>query len=264
MTQTTVHSSAIVEDGAILGANVSIGPFCHVGRDVTLHDDVVLKSHVVIEGKTSIGANTVVCAFTALGGPPQHLGCKGEGARLQIGQRNMIREHVTINRGTRDGRGETAVGDDCFIMTGAHIAHDCTVADNVIFANNATLGGHVVVCKGAFLGGLSAIHQNCRIGAYSFIGGCAAVPTDVIPFGSAIGNHAELAGLNIVGMRRRGVARSVIFAVRDAYKMLFDPEKPFSERVADVHEKHKECEEVAQILAFINADTKRPLMAPRK
>lgn len=259
-----VHPTAIIEEGAVLGDNVHIGAFCHVGSHVTLKDGVNLKSHVSVDGRTEIGQDTIVHPFTVLGGPPQHLGYKEEETKLLIGDRNIIREHVTMNTGTKEGRGQTVIGDGGFFMIGTHIAHDCIIGDNVIFANNATLGGHVVVEEGAFLGGLCAVHQFCRIGAFSFVGGCAAVPTDVIPFGSAIGNHAELAGLNIVGMKRRGVPRSVIFDVRDAYRMLFSDERSLQERIEIVATKHENCVEVNRILDFIRLGAKRPIMLPRK
>lgn len=259
-----IHPTATIEDGASLGKNVLIGPFCYVGGETVLGDDVRLKSHVVVEGRTRIGDGTVVHPFAVLGGTPQHLSYRDENTSLIIGKNNIIREHVTMNVATAEMGGVTEIGSNSFFMTGAHVAHDCRVGDNVIFANNATLGGHVVVEEGAFLGGLCAVHQFCRVGAFSFIGGCAAVPTDVIPYGSAIGNHAELAGLNIIGMKRRGIARSVIFDVRDAYKILFSDEGSFSQRLADVTAKHRQCPEVDRILKFIHSDTKRPLMAPRR
>ena len=198
-----------------------------------------------------------------LGGPQQHLGYKNEETSLKIGARTIIREHVTMNIGTAAGRGETVVGAGGMFMTGAHVAHDCIVGDNAIFANNATLGGHVTVGDNVFLGGLCAIHQYCRIGSYAFIGGCAAVLMDVIPYASAIGNHARLAGLNIVGMKRRGTPRRTIHQLRSAYRDLFEASGVFAERLDGVASQYGDLDEVRRILDFIRADTHRPLMFPR-
>ncbi len=257
-----IHPTAIVEEGACLGEGVSIGPYCRVGSAVSLGAGVELKSHVVIDGRTEIGARTVIHPFAVLGGPPQHLGFRGEDTRLKVGADCILREHATLNLGTVAGRSETVIGDKCFLMTGAHVAHDCIVGSNVIFANNATLGGHVVVGDHVFLGGLCAIHQFCRIGSYAFIGGCAAVPTDVIPYASATGNHAQLSGLNIVGMKRRGMSRAAIHDLRAAYRMLFSDDASFQERLDAVEIKYAQSDEVMRVVNFIKEDTRRPLMAP--
>ena len=258
-----VHSTAIIHDGAKIGA-ATIGPHCIVGPDVVLSDDVILASHVVIEGATSIGARTKVHAFSVLGSAPQHLGYKGEDTRLIIGEDNTIREHVTMNRGTAAGGGTTLVGDGGYFMTGAHIAHDCLVGNHVIFANNATLGGHVVVGDRAFLGGLCAVHQHCRIGEFAFVGGCAAVTNDVIPYASAVGNHANLVGLNIIGLKRRGILRDAIHDLRAAYRLLFEGEGTFSERIEQVRSAYGKRPEVSRILDFIDAGEARPIMTPAR
>lgn len=260
----SIHPTACVEDGAELGEGVDIGPMCHVGALARLQDGVTLKSHVVVMGATEIGPRTTVYPFTVLGGPPQHLGFKGGNTQLMIGADVIIREHVTMNSGTHDGGGVTRVGDRGYFMVGAHIAHDCQVGEEVIFANNATLGGHVRVEEGAFLGGLCAIHQNSRIGAFAFIGGCAAVAGDVIPYASAFGNHASLEGLNIIGMKRRGMKREAIHALRGAYRLLFANDDTFKERVERVREQYGEVEEVRRILDFIDAAGKRPMLTPAR
>ncbi len=257
-----VHPTAIIEAGARLGAGVTIGPWCRVSAKAALGVGVELKSHVIIDGRTEIGARTIVYPFAVLGGPPQHLGYKGEDTALRIGADCVIREHATANLGTTAGRGETVIGDRCFLMTGAHVAHDCVVGSNVIFANNATLGGHVAIGDHVFLGGLCAIHQFCRVGAYAFIGGCAAVPTDVIPYGSATGNHATLSGLNIVGMKRRGMSRASIHDLRAAFRLLFAEEKSFQERLDEVAAAFAHSADVMRVVDFIREDTRRPLMAP--
>jgi UDP-N-acetylglucosamine acyltransferase len=257
-----IHPTAIVHDGARLGADVEIGPYSIVGAHVTLGDGVRLESHVVIEGETEIGEACVVHPFANLGGPPQHSAHKGELTRLKIGARNIIREHVTMHTGTVHGRGVTVVGSDSLFMAGSHVAHDCIVGDNVIMANAATLGGHVHMADYVFMGGLAAAHQFSRIGRYSFIGGLAAVTKDVIPFGSVWGNHAHLEGLNLVGLRRRGFSRETVNQLRAAYRLLFADEGTFQERLADVAESYANSPEVMEIVSFIQADANRPLCLP--
>lgn len=246
-----------------IGDGVDIGPMCHVGPMAKLHDGVRLISHVVVEGDTEIGARTVVHPFAVLGGPPQHLKYKGERTKLVIGEDAVLREHVTMNAGTVEGGGVTTVGDRGFFMIGSHVAHDCHIGDNVICTNNVAIGGHVEIGDGAFLGALTGVHQFCRIGAFAFIGGCAAVTTDVIPYASALGNRAELAGLNIIGMKRRGMPRDVIHKLRSAYNALFAETDTFKERLERVRADYADCEEVRRIIDFIDADATRPLMAPR-
>lgn len=257
-----IHPTAIVHDGATLGADVEIGPYCVIGQGVRLGDGVRLMSHVVIEGETEIGDLCVVHPFANLGGPPQHSAHKGEPTRLTVGARNTIREHVTMHTGTVGGRGVTVVGADSLFMAGSHVAHDCIVGDNVIMANAATLGGHVHMADFVFMGGLSAAHQYSRIGRYSFIGGLAAVTKDVIPFGSVWGNHAHLEGLNLVGLRRRGFSRETINELRAAYRLLFADEGTFQERLADVAATYAGSGEVMEIVSFIQADANRPLCLP--
>ncbi len=260
-----IHRTAIVEDGAEIGDGAVIGPYCVVGADVQLKPGVVLKSHVVIAGKTTIGAGTIVHPFAVLGGPPQHMQYKGEATRLEIGEDVVIREHVTMNPGTPDGGGVTRIGDRGFFMTATHVAHDCKVGDDVIFANNATLGGHVQVGDNAFLGGLCAIHQHCRIGANAFVGGCAAVSCDIIPYGSAFGNHARLGGLNVIGMKRRNMPRENIRALREAYRLLFVAETgTFRDRLETVRARRADSPEVALVIDFIDNGATRSLMTPAR
>ena len=258
----SIHPTAIIEDGATIADDAIIGPFCHIGPNVTLAEGVVLEAHVVVQGATMIGARTKVHSFSVLGGPPQHLGYQGQDTKLIIGADNTIREHVTMNIGTAEGRGETRVGEGGMFMTGCHIAHDCIIGDRVIFANNATLGGHVTIGDQAFLGGLCAIHQFCRVGYNAFVGGAAAAPTDLIPFGSATGNHANLSGLNIVGMKRRGFNRETIHAIRNAYKDIFHGPGTLQQGITLAEEKYGAFKEVMDIIGFIRADAKRPIMTP--
>ncbi len=258
----TIHPSAIVEPGAQLGVGVSIGPFCHVGPKVALGDGCSLHSHVVVSGRTTIGAKSTVHPFTVLGGPPQHLAHKGEETVLEIGEGNVIREHVSMHTGTVSGGGVTRVGANGLYMANSHVAHDCQFGDNVILANGAAVGGHVAIGDFVFLGGLCALHQFTRIGDYAFIGGGSIVVSDVIPYGSVFGNRAVLNGLNIVGMKRRGIEKSRIHEVRAAYRGLFASDGSFNERVQNVEHAYRHIPEVKRILDFIAAESKRPLMAP--
>lgn len=259
---TGIHPRAIVEDGARIGEGVEIGPFVHVGPNVTLGDRVRLHPHAVVLGHTTVGEETEVMPFAVLGTPPQHLAYKGEVTTLTVGARNQIREHVTIHPGTVQGGGRTVVGNDCLFMVGSHVAHDCIIGDRVIMANNATLGGHIIIGDGVFVSGLVAIHQYTRIGNYSFIGGGAILTGDVIPYGSVFGNRAKLEGLNIVGMKRRGMERQTIHALRAAYRMLFAPEGTLQERIDDCAATYGEVPEVMEIVDFMRSAKDRALCLP--
>ena len=253
---TQVHPTAIVDPAAKLADGVQIGPFCIVGPDVTLGARVRLLSHVVVEGVTTIGEDTEVHAFSSLGGPPQHLGYKGEPTQLIIGARNVIREQVTMNTGTASGRGVTTIGSDGFYMAEAHVAHDCIVGDNVVLAKGATLGGHVDVGNFVFVGGLAAIHQFSRVGRYSFIGGLAAVTKDVIPYGSVWGNHAHLEGLNLVGLKRRGFTAEGIGALKRAYRTLYKSGLSLADAKAELAPQAAESPDVRTLLDFLGTSTR--------
>jgi len=260
---TQIHPSAVVDPKAQLADSVSIGPFCVVGPNVTLGERVVLHSHVVVEGHTSIGEASELFPFASIGHAPQDLKFSGEDSTLRIGCRNRIREHVTMNPGTKGGGLETVVGDDGLFMVGAHVAHDCKVGNGVIMANNATFAGHVEVGDFAIIGGLAAVHQFVRIGAHAMIGGMSGVEQDVIPFGSVMGERANLCGLNIVGLKRRGFDKDAINDMRAAYKMLFGEEGTLQDRAEDVSARFGEEESVRQILSFVQAQSSRGLTKPR-
>ena len=260
---TQIHATAIIEQGARLGEDVLIGPYCSVGGMVELGDGVRLHSHVVVAGKTTIGPNTHVFPFASIGHPPQDLKYKGEESELVIGANNIIREHATMNPGTAGGGMITRIGNNCLFMVGAHVAHDCDIANHVILANNATLAGHVEVDDFAILGGLSAVHQFCRIGRHAMIGGMSGVENDVIPYGSVTGNRARLDGLNIVGLRRRGFSRSEVAAMRKAYRLLFAHEGTMAERLEDVAEMYKDNNAVMDIVGFIRSDSSRAICQPK-
>lgn len=258
-----IHPTAVVDPAARLADDVSIGPYAVVGSRVVLERGVRLGAHVVVEGNTQIGADTVVHAFACIGTPPQFLGHRPEDdTALMIGRNNIIREHVTINVGTREGGGRTSIGDNGFIMTSAHVAHDCHLGDHVIMANCATLGGHVTVGDHVVIGGLSAIHQRVRIGDHAMVGGMTGVDGDVIPFGMVVGNPAHLSGLNIVGLKRRGFKREVIASLREAYRMLFEGTGVFAERLAAAGERFGGLPEAMRMIGFVRAEGERALCQP--
>ena len=258
-----IHSTAIVADGATIGDAVAIGPYCVVGPDVALADGVRLVSHVVVAGRTSIGPNTHVYPFASIGTPPQDMKYKGEPSMLEIGANNIIREQVTMNPGTAGGGMVTRVGNNCLFMVGAHVAHDCVIGNHVILANNATLGGHVSIGDYAILGGLAAVHQFCRVGRHAMVGGMSGVEQDVIPYGSVIGNRARLAGLNVVGLKRRGFSRAEVATLRKAYRLLFAEEGSMAERLNDATEMYKESQAVMEIVDFIRGESSRSICQPR-
>ncbi len=259
-----IHPTAIVDNAASIGENVTIGPYCLIGADVELGDGVEIISHAVVQGRTTVGANTRIFPFASIGHQPQDLKYGGEASTLIIGCNNVIREHVTMNPGTEGGGMETRVGDNCLFMIAAHVAHDCRIEDNVILVNNATLAGHVQVGEWAIIGGLSAIHQFVRIGKHSMVGGKTGVTDDVIPYGSVTGNRARLSGLNLLGLKRRNFSRDVIHNIRKAYRLIFAEEGTFTERIQDVAELFPENEPVMEIVNFIQAETSRSICQPKK
>ncbi|MBF0664640.1 MAG: acyl-ACP--UDP-N-acetylglucosamine O-acyltransferase [Brevundimonas sp.] len=258
----SIHPTAVVDPAARLAAGVEIGPWCIVGPGVELGEGVRLASHVVIQQDTTVGPRTVIHPFSVIGGDPQHGGYKGEPVRLEIGADNVIREHCTFNRGTPDDRKLTTIGSNGLFMTGAHVGHDCIVGDNVTLANHATLGGHARVGSKVFLGGLCAVHQFGRVGQGAIVGGLAAVTRDVIPYGSAWGNHAALHGLNLVGLRRKGYGKDVIRRLLAAYRDLFEGAGTFADRLEAVAAAYADLPEIMEIVAFIREDGKRPLCLP--
>ena len=258
-----VHPSAIVEDGACIAAGVRIGPFCHIGPKVTLAKGVTLMSHVVVQGITEVGEDTLVHPFAVLGGIPQDLKFKGEETTLTIGKRNRIREHVTMNTGTEGGGGVTRVGDDGLFMAGCHIAHDCQLGNNVIVVNNAALAGHCIIEDEVIIGGLSGVHQFVRIGRGAIIGAVTMVTNDVIPHGLVQAPRGVLDGLNLVGLKRRGVARSDITALRAAFQMLAQGEGAFQDRARRLGEE-TESNYVRQIVDFVTGSSDRSFLTPGK
>jgi UDP-N-acetylglucosamine acyltransferase len=259
-----IHPTAIVEDGAVLGADVEIGPFCAVGRDARLGDGVRLIAHVTIAGRTTIGARSVLHQGAVLGGIAQIRGDDAPAAQLDIGEDCVVREHVTMNLGSARGGGLTSVGRNGYFMAYSHVGHDCHVGDGVTFANGAQLGGHVEIGDGVIMGGLSAVQQFGRVGKGAMIGGVTGVNTDVIPYGIAAGDHAELGGLNLIGLKRRGLPRASINALRAAFKSIFlDNDGSMAERARAAKEAWPVAE-VAEIADFILAPAKRPICLARR
>ncbi|CNL05666.1 acyl-ACP--UDP-N-acetylglucosamine O-acyltransferase [Yersinia pseudotuberculosis] len=216
-----IHPSSIVEEGAVIGAGVYIGPFCIVGSQVEIGAGTELKSHVVVNGITKIGCDNQIYQFATIGEANQDLKYAGEPTRVEVGDRNRIRESVTIHRGTIQGGGVTKVGCDNLLMVNTHVAHDCVIGNRCILANNAALGGHVEIDDYAIIGGMTAIHQFCVIGAHVMVGGCSGITQDVPPFVIAQGNHATPFGINIEGLKRRGFDKESLHAIRSAYKLLY-------------------------------------------
>ena len=259
---TAIDATARVADGARIGDGVEIGPYCLVGPRVELKDGVRLVAHVSVAGDTTIGEGTIVYPFASLGTPPQSVHYRGEPTKLVIGPQCQIREGVTMNIGTTGGVGITRVGARGFFMVSSHVGHDCDVGDDVTFANNAVIGGHASIGDNVFLGGNSAVHQFCRVGEGAMVGGLSGVPTDLVPFGFAFGSRAALIGLNVVGLRRRGVSRADLRRLRQAYRALLLGGGVFAERVEKVANEFAEDPLVQKVIAFVRAGGKRSLMHP--
>ncbi len=257
-----IHASAVIEDGAQIDPSATVGPFCMVGAQVVLGADVVLKSHVVVTGQTTVGEGTVIFPFAVIGEIPQDLKFKGEATRLEIGKRNRIREHVTMNCGTEGGGGLTRVGDDNLFMAGCHIAHDAVVGNDVVVVNNAAVAGHCVIEDQVIIGGLSGIHQWVRVGRGAIIGAVTMVTNDVIPYGLVQAPRGHLDGLNLVGLKRRGVTRSDITALRAAFQMLAQGDGTFHDR-AERLGAETESAYVSEIVDFVLADSGRNFLTPK-
>lgn len=256
----TIHPSAVVSHGAELGAGVQIGPFCTVGPNVVIEAGAKLISHVVVEGHTRIGESAQLFPFCTVGLAPQDMKYTDEPTRCEIGARTLVREHCTIHRGTATGTGVTRVGADCMLMAVVHVAHDCQIGNHVIIANNAVMGGHVSIADHAVIGGAAAIHQFVRIGRAAMIGGVSGVEADVIPFGSVIGNRARIAGLNIIGLKRRGFNKEQIQALHAFFRDLFRHEDVFAHRLAAARARYSADPLVAEVLAFIDTPSHRGLI----
>ncbi|MFT6425785.1 MAG: UDP-N-acetylglucosamine acyltransferase [Celeribacter sp.] len=257
-----IHPSSVIEDGAVVGENCTIGPFCLVGGNVVLASGVELKSHVVVTGDTTIGDDTVVFQFASIGAIPQDLKYDGEPTKLIVGKRNRIREYVTMNLGTAQGGGVTRIGDDNLIMASAHVAHDVQIGNRVILVNSVAVAGHCIVDDDVIIGGLSGIHQWVRIGQGAIIGALSMVTADVLPHALVQGPRADLDGLNLVGLKRRGVARDDINQLRAAFQMLKQGEGSFKDRASRLHEDF-DSDYVARMVAFVMGDSDRGFLTPK-
>jgi UDP-N-acetylglucosamine acyltransferase len=250
---TNIHPSAVVSRRARIGSGCYIGPYSILGDEVELKDDVRLDSHCVIDGHTTIGQGTRVFPFVSIGLPAQDLKYMGEPSETRIGRRNLIREFVTIHRGTAGGGMLTQTGDDCLIMAQAHIAHDCILGDGVIMANAATLAGHVVIENNANVGAYSGVHQFCRVGREAYIGGYSVVVKDALPFALTVGNHARCYGLNTTGMKRRGYSREVIDSLHRAFHLLLSSKLNTSQALERIQKEVNESAEVKSLVEFIQS-----------
>lgn len=256
-----IHPSAVIEMGAEIHPDCKIGPFCHIGPDVVLNAGVELKSHVVVSGQTTVGQDTTIFPFSVIGEIPQDLKFNGEKTRLVIGERNRIREHVTMNTGTDGGGGVTMIGDDGLFMAGCHVAHDAQIGDRVIVVNNAALAGHCIIEDDVIIGGLSGIHQFVRIGRGAIVGAVTMVTNDVIPYGLVQGPRGALDGLNLVGLKRKGVERADITALRAAFQMLAQGDGTFLERTKKLGEETTSVY-VQDIVDFVLGHSDRSFLTP--
>ena len=258
------HHTSIISEKAVLGSNVTIGPYCIINENVKIGNNVNLKAHIYIDGNTTIGDNCTFFPYCSIGTSPQDLKYKGEKSILKIGNNNIFREYVTVNPGTEGGGLKTVIGDNCLFMINAHVAHDCKIGNNVIMVNNASLAGHVILEDYAIMGALSGAHQFCRIGKHSMIGGLSGVDSDVIPYGTVIGNRAYLSGLNIIGLKRRGFSKDVIQDLRKAYGLLFSSQEgTFSDRVKEVSEEFLDNEPIQEIVQFLKSEKSRSICKPK-
>jgi len=257
-----IHPMSVIEDGATIGENVQIGPFCTVGKDAVLKDGVQLVSHAVVSGKTEIGSGGRIFPMAVIGGLSQSLHEAGEDSTLTIGDNCTMREGVTINMGTVGGGGKTVIGNNCLFLANSHVAHDCILGNDIVMSNNVMRAGHVKVGDKVILGGGSGVHQFGRIGRNAFIGGLSGVAYDVIPYGMLPGNPGILSGLNVVGMSRLGIERATIHRVRRAFKQIFEGEGNIRTNAAAIRDEYADCAEVIEILDFIAVDSDRAISSP--
>ncbi|MDA8050492.1 MAG: acyl-ACP--UDP-N-acetylglucosamine O-acyltransferase [Rhodospirillales bacterium] len=258
--EANIHPTALVAPGAAIGTGASIGPWCQIGPHVVIEPAVQVHAHVVVDGHTRIGAGAVLFPFCTVGLAPQDMKYRGEPTGCEIGPRTHVREHCTIHRGTVTGIGVTRVGADCLVMAVAHVAHDCQIGDGVIIANNVVMGGHVRIGEQAVIGGSAALHQFVRIGRGAIVGGVSGVEADVIPFGAVLGNRGRLTGLNVVGLRRRGFDKATVHKLRAVFRSLFRHEGVFAARLAEARQRYGNDPLVGEILAFIDAPSRRGLI----
>jgi UDP-N-acetylglucosamine acyltransferase len=246
-----IHPTAIIHPNAILGNDVSIGPYTIIGEGVTIADGCEIGPHVVIEGVTTIGEYSRISQFACIGGPPQDITYRGEPTRVEIGARVRIREYVTVHRGTVKGGGVTVIGDECFLMAYCHVAHDCSLGEGVIMANSAHLGGHIQIGRKAILGGVVAVHQFVRVGEFALVGGVSGVAKDVPPFTLASGARIYVYGLNEVGLRRNGFSRETILTLKRAFKLAFRSGLPLKQAAERIRVEMQQTPEAVRFADFL-------------
>jgi len=256
-----IHKTAIISETAKIDDNVEIGPYSIIGPNVKILNNTKIHSHVNIVGNTSIGSGNEIFPFASIGTPPQDLKYKGEKNSLIIGNNNKFREYVNINPGTHQGGGITKIGNNNLFMVYCHVAHDCNISNNIVLANNVQVGGHVIIQDNAIIGGSCAIHQFSRIGESSMIGGMTGVLSDVIPFGLSLGNRNNLAGLNLIGLRRAKISNENIKIMQQAYDVIFKNEN-FRSNIENLNSEVKINQYVNKIITFVNSDKKRPISLP--
>jgi UDP-N-acetylglucosamine acyltransferase len=259
-----IHQTAIISSTAKIGENVKIGPYSVIGDNVELQSGVEIMAHICIDGYTVVGEQTKIFPFATIGYAPQDLKFRGEKSRLLIGKRNIIREYVTMHPGTDADAMETIIGNDNLFMIGVHIAHDCVIGNNVVMGNTATLGGHVKIEDDVIVGGLAAIHQRVRIGTAAIIGGMSGVERDVIPYGAVKGERAHLYDINTIGLRRAGVKREEILALKKAYDMIFSGTDTLSQSVENAEKSIKGVSCVDRLIEFLKANTSRSFCLPKE
>jgi UDP-N-acetylglucosamine acyltransferase len=257
-TETKVHPSAIVENGAEIGQGVSVGPYCVIGSGAKIGDGTQIHSHVVISGRVHIGKNNLISSFSSVGSRPQDLKYKGEDTELVIGDNNMFREYCNLSLGTDGGGGRTVIGNDNLFMVYTHVAHDCLVGNKVIAANCVALAGHAMIDDGAVLGGLSAVHQFCRVGKLAMIAAGAMVTQDVVPYGMVHGDRARINGLNVVGLRRLGVKNTDLQSIKAMYHFVFDSSLTLDDALARIN-KEVEVSEYRRVWLDFLKDSERGL-----
>ncbi len=258
-----IHKTAIISETAKIEDNVEIGPYSIIGPDVKIARDTKIHSHVNIVGNTTIGSGNEIYPFASVGTPPQDLKYKGEKNSLVIGSNNKFREYVNINPGTHQGGATTKIGNNNLFMVYCHIAHDCNISNNIVLANNVQVGGHVIIQDNAIIGGSCAIHQFSRIGESSMVGGMTGVLSDVIPYGLSLGNRNNLAGLNLIGLRRAKITNENIKIMQHAYDLIFKSDN-FRSNIDNLSSEIKNNKYVNKIINFINSDKKRPISLPEK
>ncbi len=256
-----IHKTSIIHQNAKVSQSAEIGPYVVIGPNVIINENVVIHSHVNISGDTTIGKGCKIFPFASIGNDPQDLKYSGEKTKLIIGNKNIIREYVTINPGTIGGGGTTSIGNNCLFMISSHIAHDCKIGNNVIIANNVPIGGHGIIDDDVIIGGNAAVHQFTRIGKMAMIGGMTGVTTDVIPYGLSLGNRNYLEGINLIGLRRKNIPNKDILELSSAYKSIFKTNN-LNENLNKLNGEFKENKLVNDVIEFINKDKKRPICTP--